>query len=50
MPVKIGKRVFSDFDSAVEYIKNKKKIPVAKARAYVATIERAQKKGAKKKK
>jgi len=50
MPLRLGKKVFDDFDSAVEYVRRVKKIPVERARAYVATIEREQKHGAKKKK
>jgi len=50
MPIKLGKKVFDDFDAAAEYIKNKKKIPIKNARAYVAEVERKQRHGAKQQK
>lgn len=44
MPVKIGRKTFDNFDEAVNYVRRTKKIPIEKARAYVATIERKEKK------
>ena len=46
-PIKIGKKVYEDFEAAAEHIARVKKIPIKNARAYVAKIEQQQKKGRK---
>ncbi len=44
MPIKIGKKTFKTFDGAVRYIIRRKKFSEKFAKAYVASIERKQKK------
>lgn len=49
MPIKIGEKWYASFERAAQMIAKKKGIPIQRARAYVATIERKQKKGHKQK-
>jgi hypothetical protein len=43
MPVKIGKKRYKSFGTAAGAVARKKKISPKRARAYVATVERAMK-------
>lgn len=44
MPVKIGKKTYPNHQAAVDAVKKRKK-PPSNPHAYVASIERKQKKG-----
>lgn len=44
MPVKMGNKKYKSHDSAAKAVSRKKGIPIERAHAYVATVERKQKK------
>jgi hypothetical protein len=49
MPVKIGRKKYKSHGTAVGALKRRKGKKIAKPDAYIATIERAQRKGRRKK-
>jgi hypothetical protein len=50
MPVKIGSKTYKAHNSAAKAIAKKKGLPIDRAHAYVAVVERKQRGGSKKKK